>query len=94
VRERVQQHVPDTRTGASSTETWNINPVRFALQMTDNSRLDPKFGPMKPELALVELLPGDCTRGYLKYEVPQGQTPKAVIYAYTAGQPAARWNVE
>jgi hypothetical protein len=30
----------------------------------------------------------------LKYEVPQGQTPKAVIYAYTAGQPAARWNVE
>ena len=71
----------------------SINPYSFALQMPDNSRLDPAFvSAVEPRLNLTNLSAGDCVRGYVTFETPQGQTPSFVLFEQPLA-PAVKWAV-
>jgi hypothetical protein len=67
-----------------------LNPFDFQGQMSDNTRLRATLiTGLEPQLHHTDLLPGDCVRGNVGLEVPQGQSPQAIIY--TQGQQTARW---
>ncbi len=84
--------VIDAEACAGDTAT-TINPQSFALQMPDNSRLDPTFGSaVEPPLNVTNLGAGDCVRGYVTFETPQGQTPSFVLFEQT-NVPPVKWAV-
>jgi hypothetical protein len=60
--------------------------------MPDNTRIRPAPGWFKPDLNLTQLQSGECARGNVTFEVPQGQPPSAVYYG--SGQDTAKWNVQ
>ena len=57
-----------------------LNPFDFGLQMPDNTRLQPDVGVKEPPLNDTTLPPGDCVRGYVTFQVPEGEPPKNVVY--------------
>lgn len=72
----------------------SFNPFDFKLAMQDNTRLGPAFGGPDPALNHTELLAGDCVRGYVTFEVPQGQNPKEVIFAQMgANKQPTKWTI-
>lgn len=71
-----------------------LNPFDFQLVMPDNTRLQPSFGGPEPALNHGNLLAGDCLRGYVTFEVPQGQSPKAVLYAkMISNKQPTKWTI-
>jgi hypothetical protein len=71
----------------------SLNPQSFGLQMPDNSRLDPAFSSaVEPRLNLTNLGTGDCARGYVTFETPQGQTPSFVLFEQP-NAPPVKWAV-
>jgi Domain of unknown function (DUF4352) len=73
--------------------SMSINPQSFGLQMPDNSRLDPAFtSAVEPRLNLSNLAPGDCARGYVTFETPQGQAPDFVLFEQS-NAPPVKWSV-
>jgi hypothetical protein len=70
----------------------SINPFQFSLQMPDNTRIEPTLlASPEPALPAANLSAGECVRGNLGFEVPQGQTPNFVLQE---GTPSARWAIE
>ena len=70
----------------------NINPFQFSLQMPDNTRIQPNlFAAPEPTLPSANLSAGDCVRGNVSFEVPQGQTPTFVLQEAV---PPAKWAIE
>src|SRR5215216_2055903 len=60
---------------AGDNET-TINPANFSLQMPNDSRLQTAFATaIEPNLPLSNLASGDCVRGYVTFETPQGESP-------------------
>jgi hypothetical protein len=57
----------------------SANPFDWALRMPDNSRITPSAGWKDPPLNAVNLAAGDCVRGWVTFEVPQGITPAFVV---------------
>ncbi len=68
-----------------------FNPFDFGLQMPDNTRLQPDIGVKEPTLNDTTLTPGDCVRGYVTFQVPQGQVPTSVIFTGTS---IIKWAVQ
>lgn len=68
-----------------------FNPYDFGLQMPDNTRLQPDIAVKEPALHDTTLTPGDCVRGYVTFQVPQGQTPASVIFT---GSSIIKWAVQ
>ena len=63
--------------------TW-INPFLFRLVMPDNTRLqpeDPNVRAKKRSLDHIDLLPGDCVRGWVVFQTPKGEKPKGMIFS-------------
>ena len=76
---------PDTN------ESTGLNPYDFTLQMPDNTRLEPDIGAKEPALNDTTLTPGDCVRGWVTFQVPQGQKPKFVVFT---GSSIIKWAVQ
>jgi len=64
-------------------------PSLFQLVMPDDARIAPTVGIKQPTLQPVELLVGECVRGWVTYEQPVGR-PAHVVYT---GTPPYRWTV-
>lgn len=68
-----------------------LNPFDFSLQMPDNTRLETDIGVKEPTLNDTTLPPGDCVRGWVTYQVPEGQTPTSVIFTASS---IIKWAVQ
>jgi len=78
--------------GPSGNTQLSINPFQFSLQMPDNTRIEPTLlASPEPALPAANLSAGECVRGNLGFEVPQGQTPNFVLQE---GTPSAKWAIE
>jgi hypothetical protein len=76
--------------GCGGENQSSMNPNYFQGQMGDNTRLQStSITGLEPQLHHVDLLPDDCVRGNVGFEVPQGQSPQAIIFQQ--GQQTARW---
>lgn len=69
-----------------------LNPVDFTLQMQDDTHVESDIDIKEPALPLVTLMPGDCVRGWVTFQTPEGQVPKYVIYDETFNP--VKWSVE
>jgi hypothetical protein len=74
----------------TTSNQMSFNPYFFALQMPDNTRVQPTVGVVKPALNAAELPLGECLRGNVSFEVPQGQTPSYVLLT----NPPTKWAIE
>ncbi len=79
-------------TGPDGNTQLMFDPFSFVLQMPDNTRLQSTVPAVDPALNAVNLSAGDCVRGNVTFEVPQGQTPSYVVQEPTT--PPARWAIE
>src|SRR5215208_1914612 len=78
--------------GPSGNTQLSINPFQFSLQMPDNTRIEPTLlASPDPALPAANLSAGECVRGNLGFEVPQGQIPNFVLQE---GTPSAKWAIE
>jgi opacity protein-like surface antigen len=59
---------------------FSVNPFEFELQLADNTRAEPNMLGKDPSLNHTELSAGDCVRGFVSYEVPNGKNPVKFIY--------------
>lgn len=81
--------------GSQSGDENSLNPFYFSLQMPDNTRLMPTASVAEPALPLTNLLPGDCVRGLVTFQVPQGQSPSYVRFDQVSPEEvAARWSID
>ncbi len=64
----------------------------FDLQMPDNTRLQPTVPAIDPILPATDLLPGECVRGNVTFEVPQEATPDHVVFEKMSGE-TAKWAI-
>lgn len=78
--------------GCAGPEAAHFNPMDFEFQMADNTRLEPTIGVREPALDYADVLPGDCLRGWVTFQVPNGSGPAAVMYE-GAGypRPIVKW---
>lgn len=65
---------------ANSTEAATLNPNYFRVQMPDSSRINSYIGIREPALNHTELVPGDCVRGWVTFEVPEAQRPTSINF--------------
>ena len=78
--------------GPSGNTQLSINPFQFSLQMPNNTRIEPTLlASPEPALPAANVSAGECVRGNLGFEVPQGQTPNFVLQE---GTPSAKWAIE
>ncbi len=77
--------------GADIEGSAGFNPFDFALQMPDNTRLQSDIGVKEPPLNDTTLTPGDCVRGWVTFQVPEGETPTNVIYTASS---IIKWAVQ
>ncbi len=61
-------------------EPASLNPRDFALQIPDNTRLVADTGFREPALNATTLFAGDCVRGWVTFQVPQGITPQFIVF--------------
>lgn len=76
---------PDSETSA------NLSPYDFSLQMPDNTRLNGDFFAREPALEATTVLPGDCVRGWVTYQIPEGEAPASVVFT---GSSIIKWAVQ
>ena len=72
-------------------ERFSPNRFDFELAMTDNTRVDPGVHIQQPELTSSPLLPGDCIRGWVTFEMMTTATPRFIVYS--SGNASAKWRV-
>lgn len=70
----------------------DLNPAAFNLQMPDNTRVETDVGVKEPSLDFTTLPPGDCVRGFVTFQVPQGETPTYLIF--TGSSSIIKWAVQ
>jgi hypothetical protein len=73
-------------------QSFSLNPFFFNIQMPDNTRREAAFPVAEPPLNHTDLAPGECVRGWVTFEVPQGQKPNAIYFKPMGGE-SARWNI-
>lgn len=67
-----------------------VTPARFALEMADGSRRARSyFGPKQPELPEAQVVAKQCVRGWVSFEVPEGERPSYVVFD---GSSLGRWS--
>lgn len=77
--------------------SWDINEFDFQLAFTDNTRVDPGFAGFEPALTLTTLLPGDCLRGFIGFEISPAAVAEYVFYSgFTADfdDVIIRWRIQ
>ena len=72
-------------------ERFSPNRYDFELAMTDNTRVDPGIEIQTPQLSSSPLLPGDCIRGWVSFEMLTTATVKFIVYS--EGNASAKWRV-
>ena len=78
--------------GPSGNTQLSINPFQFSLEIPDNTPIEPTLlASPEPALPAANLSAGECVRGNLGFEVPQGQTPNVVVQE---GTPSAKWAIK
>jgi hypothetical protein len=78
--------------GPSGNTQLSINPFQFSLQIPDSTPIEPTLlASPEPALPAANLSAGECVRGNLGFEVPQGQTP---TFVHQEGTPSAKWAIE
>lgn len=76
--------------GSHPAPNLTINPFQVAIQMMDNTRVQPGAPVMEPALNNTVLAgPGDCVRGWISYQVPSSVAIRYVVDSYTT--PIIRW---
>lgn len=78
---------------AGDPQRTQIGPVDFGVQMPDNTRFPSTISPTKPALPGTILSAGDCVRGSVAFEIPQGQIPSYVLFTASASRVTAKWAV-
>jgi hypothetical protein len=69
-----------------------VNPYDFELIMPDNTRMVSDLPVREPALNDTELpYANDCARGFVSFQVPAGQRPRAVENTNT--QPSIQWTI-
>jgi hypothetical protein len=74
-----------------------LGPGQFDLQMPDNTRAAGGLEIKEPALVITTLRSGDCVRGFVSFIVPEGVTPKSVVFETfdMDGNPAViKWAVQ
>jgi hypothetical protein len=67
-----------------------VSPDSFKVELTDGSRRGRiYFGPKEPQLADTSLPTGQCARGWISFEVPEGKRPAFVVFQ---GSSVIRWS--
>lgn len=62
----------------------NATPSYFKLSMADNSAVTTGFRRFKhPAFVSGELLPGECRRGWIEFDTPEGSVARAVRFEPT-----------
>jgi Domain of unknown function (DUF4352) len=81
--------------GATNTQAVSLNPFDFELQMLDNTRRQSDIPVREPSLHATDLAGGDCVRGFVTFEVPDGQNAKAVVFTSSGiqGSTIIKWAV-
>jgi hypothetical protein len=72
----------------------SLNPFDFSLQMPDNTRIGPTMPVVDPALHHADLLPGECVRGLVSFQVPKGQRPSYVRFDQIWPEEVARWSLD
>ena len=72
-------------------ERFSPNRFDFELALTDNTRIRAGIEVQAPQLASSPLLPGDCIRGWVSFEVPAAGTVRHIVYS--VGNASAKWRV-
>lgn len=72
-------------------EKFSPNRFDFELALSDNTRIRAGVEVQAPQLASSPLLPGDCIRGWVSFEVPAASTIRQVVYS--TGSASAKWRV-
>lgn len=72
-------------------ERFSPNRFDFELAMADNTRVRAAIEVAQPQLASSPLLPGDCIRGWVSFEMPTAATVRHIVYS--AGNASAKWRV-
>jgi hypothetical protein len=78
-------------TGPDGNTQMAFNGFLFGLQMPDNTRIPPGVPAIDPVLPATNLPAGECVRGNVTFEVPEGQTPSYVVQ--DSSTPPARWAI-
>lgn len=83
-------------------KSLDINPFEFTLDLAgsqeeERSPTDLAI-PVFKEPSLVtadteDLASGQCARGWLVYEIPEGQQPRSVVYESVSGPAILRWRL-
>jgi FlaG/FlaF family flagellin (archaellin) len=77
----------------ASTAT-QLNMFSFELVMSNNTRISPTVSIIEPGLNSVDLLPGDCGRGYVTFEIPKDQKPSSLTFKpLAANQQPVKWTL-
>ncbi len=76
---------------ATPSKSAGFNPFDFTLQMPDNTRLEADIEVKEPALHDTTLTPGDCVRGWITFQTPQGERPGFVIFT---GSSIIKWTVQ
>ena len=78
-RARMFYDAMDVQECAPPTGTRDVNPGDFALQMSDNTRYTSTLAIKEPGFHATTLGPNRCLRGWVTFEIPQGQTPALIL---------------
>jgi hypothetical protein len=66
-----------------------VSPEAIHVELADGTRRGRSFfGPKEPALAETRLAGGDCVRGWVNFEVPEGVRPAYVVFS---GSSVVRW---
>ena len=63
-----------------ASEGMDYNLFSFALQLPDNTRWEPHHSRFQPEFGVAAVLPGDCIRGLIPFEIPVAAKPAFLIF--------------
>ena len=67
-----------------------VTPDSFKVELPDGTRRGRSyFGPKEPVLADAKLASGECARGWVSFEVPEGERPAYVVFQ---GSTMVRWS--
>jgi hypothetical protein len=76
--------------GPNSTEEMHANPFNWGIRMPDNTLREPGISVREPALHSADLTFGDCVRGWVTFQVPDGVPPTQVIFD-GPGYAQSRW---
>lgn len=64
----------------AGTQSASYNELYFALHMADNTKADPDLMAQKtPDLGSGDLAAGQCSRGWITFDVPPGAIPAQLV---------------